>query len=820
MARVFGRLILTGFILLSGCSVPPEVPKLEHPTQPNSDIILRDSLSYQDVRTLVKAVNQNGQFKHLSQLIENSSDNDLLTFGTALNLYLYQEALNNDGLPSLLDKRTFEKTFSRILLSFKQYCSSSPCQALSPLLKASLTHPNFPTLLQRNSYIFSSEWIETWDQLKIKSPNHALSKLLNNPKALKKISQTFQDITFQNSLKELVESFKKSELGKLFFLSLTELNEEKGSKVFFELSDSIKQAVAVTSSSPISLMSRLLTLTETLNQPSQSLFSKAQETLNTDEGQTIIRLLAERFEPLILKGAAGFIRETLIAPLDDQTLTAKFWLELPRNNTEDLPTENLSGLNQRIQYALDKMSGTSSMIKDPNITLNAFILALWFEQFALENKDLVTSLSQETFNEQLWEKPHRPFNFTLNLIEVDASGKPLRDSENRLVLSSKVFRDLKALGLEEFAQDLKYRIKQESFGPTITKISHDSSLKSLNHKLSGTITLLHRNHSFADPVPFLTSVFYGLTRSESGFPFFMKDFESKNMLFSLQNFLRGLSFSQVRKIVTFLFEDLQIGKLSVEDRERLKSLYPQNPECAQLLDSILQNLHVIYELDRHLPNQMSLLEVYHRIVSHSRPQDLKALSSLLSFFQKTKLFEITLEGESSPALSAVLSESETVGSVLTSLASLTNRQQTQLLQGLSSMIGSNQEELDELFQFLTGAISDNLTGISQLYDWVHSNPSLFLLRPEERTWLKRVTDSKLFLEAYPSTARLFNSSKLEDVLSEIETLQAQGELESAFKILGNFQSDRMQRLALALWNWEKSGELKAFISLIKTLTKS
>jgi hypothetical protein len=819
MRRVSGVILNVGLLVFVGCSKPPEIPVIENSkTEIFPEIALRDNLTADDFRKIFNALNQKGRLNGLKKWFEKASDQDLNTLGKAANLYLYQESLDSEGLPSLIENRVFSKTFSALSHHFEALNSKTDLKSIRQLLRSILSHPSFPKILRRNSYFLEPEWIDLINRLQL--PNLNLSELLGDDDLLiSDLKQASVDPSFEREVILLSQTLRKTEIGKNIFLSLREISEKKGPEALKDLSESMGSSVKPSSQSA-SILSRWLSLADLLNRPSQGLFSEAQETLKTIEGETLVRLMAERFEPLILRGAAGFIRETLKEPFDDLELDAKFWLELPRKELSDPPTENLIHLCRRIQFAMDKMANSSRTNKDTAVTLNSFLLVEWFENYARENKDTLISTAKENFKEALWSQPLKPFSFSINLLELDEKGKPIKDSAGTLVLSQKVESELKALGMEDFANELKIGIKQENFGTTLTKLSLSGNDLNLKKGLAETLNSLHRAHPIADPVPFLASLAFIVTRPQEGSPISLAELETPNMLNSIQNFLRGLSFSQVRKLVTFAFEDLEIGNLTAEDRERLKSLYPNNPAAQELLDSLLQNAEVIYDLDRHLPGKISLLEFYHSILSNSRMIDIKGFTAIFKFLKSTQLLEVTDSKPKYPSLLKALDQSKLLTQTLKALANSNANQEEAVLKVFRNFSGDRDSDLNELFSFFRGNLLADTQTLQSVLKLLQTENWNFALSDVEKKWLFKLIHSELFFDLYHALVDLNDSEQISQLASELEILQQDGELENIFKVLGNMKSDRLQRLALVLWEWEKSQELKAAFSFIKNLTKS
>jgi hypothetical protein len=819
MHRVLGVILNFGLLVFVGCSKPPEIPVIgSNKPEFFPEIALRDTLTAEDFRKIFNAVNQTGRLNGLKKWFEKASDHDLNTLGKAANLYLYQDSLDSGGLPKLIENRIFSKTFSNLSRSLENLDPKKELKPLNQILRSSFTHPSFSKIIRNNSYIFDPDWLDSISQIRL--PKLTSSEILGpDSLLLTDLKRATEDPAFEQEGILLAQTIRTTEIGKNIFLSLQDISEKKGTEALKDLSQSFSSIVKSSSKSD-SILTRGLTLADLLNRPSQGLFSEAQETLKTADGETLVRLMAERFEPLVLRGAAGFIRETLKEPFDDVELDAKFWLELPRKNITDPPTENLRHLCRRIQFAMDKMANSSQINKDASVILNSFLLTEWFESYAKENKDILSAISKEKFKDDLWATPIKHFSFSINLLELDEKGKPTKDSNGKLVLSPKIESELKALDMEEFANDLKVSIKRDSFGPTLTKISSSINDLSLKKGLAETLNSLHRAHPIADPVPFLASLAFLITRPNEGSPILLADLETPNMLNSIQNFLRGLSFTQLRKLVTFAFEDLEIGNLSEEDRERLKSLYPNNPSAQDLLDSLLQNLEVIHDLDRHLPEQISLLEFYHSILSNSRTRDIKGFTALFKFLHSTQLFDVKDSKGKYPSVIQAFTQEEKLTQLVEALAKCNPSQEEAILKVFHSLIGNRDTDITDLFSFLKGTLLADTQALKSALSLIQNKNWNVTLSREENEWLFRFINSDLFFDLHHALVEINDSQQVFQLAAELETLQQDGELENIFKVLGNMKSDRIQRLALVLWEWEKSHELKAAFALIKNLTKS
>jgi len=819
MQRVVGLAFFWGILFFVGCSRPPEIPVLDNSkadTYP--EIALRDSLSPADFRNIFEALNQKGHLSGFKTWLRTTSDADLNILGKSINKFIYQDAFEQNGLPSLLETRIGKKGFTQLNKKLKIIAQDFPDFSFAQFLKSILNQPSTPKILVRGSFVFEPQWNQNFQYFEILN-------FFQSPKT-SEIEGTLVDMkrllelpNFKNEFIELCQTLRNSEIGKNFFISLQSLREIYGESLYSDLGGLISKGLQLTENSN-SVITRLLKLVKILNQPSGGLFSEAQKTLKTEEGEALVRLLSERFEPIILKAATGFIRETLQEPFDEINLNANFWKELPRKNIEDIPTKNFIHLLRRLQFALDKMANSSHSSKDPHVTLNSFLLTRWFEEMAKVNSQQLMALAPDNFHEVFWQMSVQPFTFALNLLELDEKGKPIKDPNGGYILSHRIENELRTIGMEEFANDLRWVVKQDSFGPTSTKIGLSGTEINLIGSLKTVITLLHKAHPIADPVPLLSSVAYLFTRPMEGSSITLAELESPNMLDSLQNLARGLSFYQVRKIITFLFRDLDLGNLSVEDREKLRTLYPNNPTTADLLDSVLQNLQIIYDLDRHSPGGVSLLELYHAILTNSRFKDVKSLSKLLMFFESSGLFGATNSKNNYPYIVKNLSNQSDLSKLISLFGNANSAQINSLLRIMQFVGGERDSDVKDLLSFSRDIIFSNPKTASTILSIIQDENETFNLSEPEKLWLHQFINGNSFSDLYRILVTNNQSENLYKVMDELKKLQENKELEGLIRVLGNIKSDRMQRLALILWKWEKSQELDDFFELVKSLTKS
>ena len=139
---------------------------------------------------------------------------------------------------------------------------------------------------------------------------------------------------------------------------------------------------------------------------------------------------------------------------------------------------------------------------------------------------------------------------------------------------------------------------------------------------------------------------------------------------------------------------------------------------------------------------------------------------------------------------------------------------------LHSLIGNRDADITDLFSFLKGTLLADTQALKTALSLIQNKNWNVTLSREENEWLFRFINSDLFFDLHHALVEINDSQQVFQLAAELETLQQDGELENIFKVLGNMKSDRIQRLALVLWEWEKSHELKAAFALIKNLTKS
>lgn len=271
MQKIFRGFFLCLGLGVLGCSQPPSLPVLENFKNSSSpDIALRNTLTVEDIRKIFESLNTKGNLNGIKNGLKNASSHDLEVLGSAINRYLYQEALNSDGLPSLLEARILSKTFSTLNQKLDSFTKNDWLPSFNLFLRSTLTHSSLPNLLIHSYFLFDPEWNRAISQLKL-PPMPASSLFGHNSLLWPDITKAIQDPSFEKEVTLMTKSLQQSELGKNLFFALHQIQEEKGGSAFKELSESLLLAVSSNSKTP-SILTRWLTLAKILNQSSNGLF--------------------------------------------------------------------------------------------------------------------------------------------------------------------------------------------------------------------------------------------------------------------------------------------------------------------------------------------------------------------------------------------------------------------------------------------------------------------------------------------------------------------------------------------------------------------
>jgi len=234
-------------------------------------------------------------------------------------------------------------------------------------------------------------------------------------------------------------------------------------------------------------------------------------------------------------------------------------------------------------------------------------------------------------------------------------------------------------------------------------------------------------------------------------------------------------------------------------------LFQSDPETAEWVNEVLTRLQSLTLLDDSSNPQLGLLNLYRTFLSRLSSQEIAALGSALSSLARLNLTEV-FEQEKNLFSSAI-----------------------HWLKGLSKLKTSDANEIRSILDRTLGQDESEKSGLDQIWDWLVRNlsghdPQVLKLTFEglkkfrlklterDRNWIREFATANGFQEAY----RLLKDSSFESfgsLLKEIKLLSQKGIIREGTSLLSRIENERMQELALTLYNFDQSGELVEILDL-------
>ena len=829
------------FGLLSGCTQAPPLPHFSPPDAAGPDsLIFRESISARDIREIFRAINRDGKLDSLKRLIEEASDEKLESVGAILSRYLYKDALNEDGLASLLESHIQSQSFSSLRALIRKWRAQSTFPLEAETLRDLLSSKQFPEILSRDSGALDPDWLESVARAFERTGSEYRETLpWPKPESIP-TSAWLGDLRHFLSLPnahsrvtELSELFDKEDFGTTLLKALSGLRERAQVPAFEGFGHGLGALLTTPSSktdwkkpNELDLLARFA---RNLDSPSNGLFEVLEENLR--KHPDTVRELAFLLRPGFVSSVADIMRETVLAPQDGPLPQGKkYWFGI--SSEKGQPNQSFSDLFSVLREGIDRatkpieLSEAGSFPERLPVYLNAYALTKWVEAVVSEERDSEEwkSAAETDFLRRLWQLPLRSKTatggFRLQMLEEITPG--------RFRLSERTKQELTALGLGEFAQTLSGVVALPGSGGEFGSFLYDfrpvAPGTSLQDAFQAAVARCDAIRSFANLSAFFQVFAHGLTQP-GGSPFELKSLETPNLLDDVHRLLATVSLGNLRATERLLFDSAKIGHLEAATRNLILGLFDSRPDLVRRVTFLLDSVQVVHEFDRPVRGLPSPFELYHELLRLSRSGEIHSTAAMMSFLSDADFFE-TSENFSKaqyPAIYQWVKNGSGVGELLYGLSLIDPEDRVPLLRNVRDAFGttSTGNGLSLHLQLADGLISRHSDGLLALIDRARgfSFPKFPLehLTELDLRWISRFGRSG----GYSSLSDFLNgrSSKAQmlSFVRELKALSESGYLREALSILPLFRDDHIRRVGEVLILWDRSGELREFLSALEDL---
>lgn len=823
--RLWSVPVLFSFVLLLiGCTRPPEIPKLDPPALPDpQDVVMDGELSPVDVRRIFHSINRQGKLNSLRPWIETSNEN-LTTVTRVISRYLYQQAQDEQGLLSLLEQRIRSRSFSRWLTLVTSLAKTKGFSEGRETFLSLLSEPNLHELIRQDAKLLDPAFADVFALCRKAAREEFKPKF--KPSTFQPVSreafvadvQTFlNDRERHADFLSLWERTTFSDFGMSSLKAFSRLQNTYGSAAFEGLALRLGEMTSIPiSSEPPSptQMDSLIALLKNLN-GSGKLFEALQDKLvkNPD----LLRNVGMFLQSMVPKAVAGIMRESL-SNLNTNNQKKLFWVSLAESKPTDPPSKQWRSVFFAIQDSVMNVVGKATdqntgnpFVSNLSLYLNTYALTQWLVGTVREHSDWFKGLGEEDFA-KIWDRPLDPRPLTVKLAE--------KGPDSKLRLFDDVSNKLKSVDLGVFAEELSRAITSNALGDFTYDFPVNPLAKTLREQLNDAVQICHKVRLFADPSSFVRALVFKITRKEGNDNITLADLDTDDLLLHLNTFIGAQSLTSLRKIKRVMFEDLNLGRLSDQEKGFILSFYVDADKTViSRVSALMDNMQSLYELDRSFRGLPSPFESYRMLLSYIPPEAMGAVSKIAKLIVEGNFLGSKAGSPSKayPAIFQAIQNGVGLSSFLYGISQVSDRKRQQFLMPLADAL--DYDGMKTHFNLLLSLNKAQRNGVSfwlgKLYDsgWdvVPSNQEIF---PPERAWLSGFLGSAEFPELWRYFRSHGSRQEWRSLLAELRTLSERGYLAESVGLLAHIHNDNIRRISEVLSEWLKSGEFSAFLSTL------
>ncbi len=832
------HLIFVSFlVVISACTKPIPIPELPQGPNPAGAIILSDTLSAADIRTLFAVLNQKGALNFLAPLFNGASDAELSWLAQWLEKYLYRPSGSDSDLAKFLLQATASQRFSKLLSLIQWWKTQPEFNTEREGLFAFLNHPEAPLLIEHDIELLDPDWIGIVRELRKSSDARftplaatALSSQLAKPPQDVTGKEIVGDLVSvlgtpetQKSMSDLICVMDSHYAGNSFLRGISLMSDKYQSLAPQGFQLAIRQMLLTqlkAGESAPGIRNQLdlsLFFAASANQSTQGLFTALQTQLR--ERKNLTPAVVQQLQPFVANAISGLMREKLIEAFS--TAPQDFWKTVssagPSDSFKQIYSEVLAVLTSFVALKSDTVENFSNNFP---IYLNAIAITKWIEAQVSTDATAFTSG---------WNRAIKPVGLTVPFAEKSEQG----------VLTFPQETLMKGLGLDNFAKAFADKVSKSTQAPENINVTFALSEDSvpLRQSLKEAVQQSLTARPLGDPTPVVESAFYFLTHPSPGNPISLENFESDNLMDSFNRWVGFLPLAQLRQVKRLVFDDLGLAGLGPEDRKGILGWLPGDSDIDQrrrvMVNNLLISAKALVALDQPVATGVpSVLEVYQAVANYAG-SDVTWLSQVLSVISKTALVREApspIDGKLAPRFPGVYK-----GIQSPVIARWMDR---------FSLVRSEDRPL--IFRPFARAF-DTLKGQTKSGVTIHSDVFLDIAASQRQgmeAWADRIlqawfkepspTDTEWDVQWIPYSALYamvenhdhqkiltffkghLSRKQATDLISQLRQMSSNGELSRIFDLMKLMQDDqnRMKALGAALGEWQKSGELRAFLDAI------
>jgi hypothetical protein len=822
---------------LLSCGEPPPTPNLlGHPVKKAERVILDDNIDASDIRQIFDALNEDGQLEGLAPWVRDASNDELNTLGRIITRYIYQPAQDSNGLVAVLGDRVHRRAFSAAHTASTDFSRQADNKALSDLIEQVLRSKRFVDIVERDIGFLSPALDESLEDLH-QELEKAWSKVECDPPLTPPTSlRTVDDATrllavpgLKNRFVKLCDALTDSWPIVGLLQSVRQVNQSHGGHAFDGMGAGLARMIREPrhTSSGETQFDSLMELIRALEGPSNGLFSAVQEKLEQDPD--LIREFGAILQPkakLRIGPYVPFLPNSttamLVTLLESKAspVAREDWLALAGGGASAEYKNGFFQFFKAARTAHENLIGPPRdegeddyLIFNLPLYMNSFVLSTWISQVLADNRLAVTGLTVDHFSEKLLSTKMSTKGFVWNLTDVPPIG-PTTFVPARM-------KEVSDFGLVAFTEALT-TAGPNGMGGFQYSIGEMKDV-TFREALRQAMEAIDTTRGYADGSAVLRAGVATLTRRSIGGKSLLESFEAPDLLLSMHRTLASIDVRSWRHIRNVLFDGVHIAGWSDDTRKTILGLFESKPGVSQRVERILDSMGVLKNLDSSGKDSASAFEAYLEIVHESGPKEWRALSDAWLFIADSGLFSMQKgrSGSLEPRFSTAhgwLSSGNASG-LLRLASELQPARYRPVADFLHDVIRLRDgvKGSDLHWDFFQEIVQQSPRGVAALLDSFRGG-SLSSAREKltvgERDWIVRFVQNGSFRELWKIISPRMGKEGPSKWVAQVRKFQKEGSLASVFRLMGLVKNDRIKAIAKMLQEWEKSGELTAFLDAL------
>lgn len=837
-------------LVVVSCGDPPPVPSLlSHKETKAERVLLDDSLDAADVRQIFSALNENGQLDGLAPWIESTSNEQLNALGDILTRHVYQTAQDSDGLMAVLSGRIARRAFSAARKASQEFSRKENAKDLGHLFEMALKSPRLVDIVERDIGFLSPELDASLDDLheeyqKAFGTFEAKQCDLGiDPVSSKQTVDDFRRFLATPGLKErfgnLADSITNASPVVDILQAIHKINAAHGGKAFEGMGEGIAKMIREPreEGSAATQFDALMDLVLALEGPSDGLFQSIQDKLVA--GPDLVHEMGTLFQPnvpgrvtpyvpLLPNMVTSFLLTRLEAVPGPLSIDGWKALATPSKDAGQ------KAFFEFFKAARDAHALLVGKAREPGerdavefnrpLLLNSYALATWVQHMVEQNLPAIQALPAKATVSDLLALKIKTDDFSYTMTEATPGATP-----DEFVIT---FSKAKLDELRKFGIDPELIAFLERTGPQAGMGAYDYEVPGfegvvLRDAFRQAMLAIDETRAYADGSAMVRWVANMLIAKNGTDPSILESLENDDMLLFAHRILPSIPagiWKSGRSLISMPTGDSESGWSERIKKLVLNLLGSSSDKIRTRVTKVFDSVGVLAELGSRSAKGPSTLDTYRELVLRTGPNEWSTLENALLFTADSKLFSLKMDAKGTvsplyPTAHGWISGDNASGilRLISQIQPSRHRPMADFIYDVLSLRnGTKGGEVHwDFFQELAEGSPQGLTAFLEAYKGGSLSDARATLSLEERTWIVAFVRDGSFRRFWEVASPHLMKANPGKWVNDLRNFAQDGTLAATFKLLGLFKNDRIRAIGKVLQEWERTGELLAFLDSLE-----